>query len=161
VVNLSTARGSDVAAIPASPQMTIRRSSPSVAAVALVPDLRTGLPSSMTFVDLPAGPAWVPDACTLPTAQQPLRVEEFDELLGTAVTAATRTSPHSLRLQLTPSPEVAAATAALATRESRCCAFFTFTMTIAAEELHLDIAVAAGAEDVLDALARRATRQLE
>lgn len=118
-----------------------------------------GLPSGMTFVDVSAGSAWVPDSCTLPTAQQPLRVEAFDELLSTAVTTVTRTSPRGLRLTLRSSPDIAAATAALATRESRCCTFFTFTLTIAAEELHLDIDVAPGSEGVLDALAQRVTGQ--
>ena len=34
--------------------------------------------------------AWVPEACTLPTVEQPLRVAEFDELFATAVRPVER-----------------------------------------------------------------------
>ncbi|MEV4838269.1 hypothetical protein AB0K05_27425 [Nonomuraea sp. NPDC049486] len=34
--------------------------------------------------------AWVPSACTLPTAEQPLRVAEFDALFADAVRAVAR-----------------------------------------------------------------------
>ncbi|WP_245718914.1 hypothetical protein [Micromonospora rhizosphaerae] len=36
---------------------------------------------------------WVPEACTLPTAERPLRVAEFDELFATALRGQTRLSP--------------------------------------------------------------------
>jgi hypothetical protein len=42
----------------------------------------------------------VPDACTLPTAEQPLRLAEFDELFATAVrrvdTVSTTHEQHSV-----------------------------------------------------------------
>lgn len=44
---------------------------------------------------------WVPEACTLPTAQQPLRRAEFDELFASAVDNTERLSPQHLRLTLT------------------------------------------------------------
>ncbi len=42
--------------------------------------------------------SWVPDACTLPTVEQPLRLKEFDDLFRDAVSAvhhidATRSGP--------------------------------------------------------------------
>ena len=111
----------------------------------------------MTFFDLTTDPSGVvPDFCTLPTAEQPLRMHEFDELFRTAVTDVERTSAWALRLVLTAEPEVAATAAALAAREANCCSFFTFTLTVAALELHLDIEVPTEQTDVLDALARRA-----
>ena len=46
--------------------------------------------------------AWVPaDACTLPTAEQPLRVAEFDGLFATALRGMERGEPGWLRLNLT------------------------------------------------------------
>jgi hypothetical protein len=43
----------------------------------------------------------VPSACTLPTAEQPLRVAEFDALFATA-TSAERVAPGELRFALPP-----------------------------------------------------------
>jgi hypothetical protein len=33
---------------------------------------------------------WVPEACTLPTVEQPLRVAEFDDLFATALRGIAR-----------------------------------------------------------------------
>ena len=41
---------------------------------------------------------WVPEACTLPTVDQPLRVAEFDELFATAVRPAERVGRTELRI---------------------------------------------------------------
>jgi hypothetical protein len=49
--------------------------------------------------------AWVPQACTLPTADQPLRQAEFDALFATAVRAFDRPDPTRLRLTLGGGPE--------------------------------------------------------
>jgi Co/Zn/Cd efflux system component len=43
-------------------------------------------PVDGSLVDL----SWVPDACTLPTVQQPLRVTEFDDLFRESTTAVDR-----------------------------------------------------------------------
>ncbi|MBA3529716.1 MAG: hypothetical protein H0T91_10495 [Propionibacteriaceae bacterium] len=110
----------------------------------------------MTSVELTKDPLWVPESCTLPTREQPLRVAEFDELFRTGVTDLQRTGTTSLRLTLVPEPEVAATAAALAARESRCCGFFTFTLTVSPLELHLTVGVPPARVDVLDALAQRA-----
>jgi hypothetical protein len=74
---------------------------------------------------------WVPPSCTLPTAEQPLRVAEFDDLFATAVTGAERAEPGRLTLRLEPTPEVAATAARLAVEEAGCCSFFTFALTTA------------------------------
>jgi hypothetical protein len=96
------------------------------------------------------------DACTLPTAEQPLRLAEFDDLFATAVRGVHRKDPTRVRLDLTPEPAVAARAADLAVRETRCCSFFTFTLAASGGQLSLDIAVPAERADVLAALAARA-----
>jgi hypothetical protein len=104
---------------------------------------------------------WVPDTCTLPTAERPLRVAEFDDLFATAVRAVERVAPTTLRLHL---DEAAEATARdLAARETGCCSFFTFTFEPAGGEamaVVMDVAVPAAHVAVLDALAERAREAL-
>lgn len=99
----------------------------------------------------PAG--WVPQACTLPTAQRPLRLAEFDDLFATAVRSVTRVDARRLRLELDPRAAVAARVARLAVDETGCCSFFTFTLTITDGQVWLEVAVPDGQVEVLDALA--------
>jgi hypothetical protein len=94
---------------------------------------------------------WVPPACTLPTADQPLRIAEFADLVAHA--AVHRPEPTRVTLGLEPTPEVAATAAGLAMRETACCSFFTFTLTVTEGRLDLDVTVPAGHEDVLAGLA--------
>jgi hypothetical protein len=65
---------------------------------------------------------WAPDACTLPTAERPLRVAEFDDLF-TAVRRSERPLPTRLDLVLPRNIEAAARNLALreatAVRSSR------------------------------------------
>lgn len=98
---------------------------------------------------------WVPDACTLPTADRPLRMAEFDALFADAARGVRRMSPEVLRFELAPDPDVAAGAAELAARETSCCSFFTFTLTADGAGLRLDVAVPATRTEVLDALAER------
>jgi hypothetical protein len=98
---------------------------------------------------------WVPPACTLPTAERPLRVAEFDALFARSVRGHARPARRRLTLTLEPTPEVAATAAGLVMRETGCCSFFTFTLTAANGRLELD--VEADHEDVLDAIERRAS----
>jgi hypothetical protein len=100
--------------------------------------------------------AWVPQACTLPMAEQPLRVAAFDRLLGEAVQGIERVAATRLHLDLRPEPEVAGRAAELAAAETKCCSFFTFTLTMAGGAVGLDVAVPPGHVGVLDALAERA-----
>ena len=101
-------------------------------------------------------PSWVPDACTLPTAEQPLRAREFDELFRDATTGVQRVDAQRARLVLRPEPGVAARAADLAVRETQCCSFFGFTLSATGGELTMDITAPPGQVDVLDALVDRA-----
>jgi hypothetical protein len=94
--------------------------------------------------------AWVPEACTLPTVEQPLRVAEFDQLFATSVRAGERISPTKLQLVL--DPEAEAAARELCARELECCSFFTFTFGADERGLVLDIEVPAAQVSVLDAI---------
>jgi hypothetical protein len=98
---------------------------------------------------------WVPEACTLPTAERPLRLAEFDDLFATALRGQQRMSPTRLCWRLDPAAEQTARD--LAGRESTCCSFFSFTFVPADGVVQLDVEVPAAHEEVLDALAERAT----
>ena len=99
--------------------------------------------------------ALVPDACTLPAAQQPLRAAEFDEVFTRSVRGTERAGRSRLRLDLDPAPGVAGRIAELAAAETGCCSFFTFILTVADGSLLLDITVPPASTGVLDALAAR------
>ena len=97
---------------------------------------------------------WVPEACTLPTAERPLRLTEFDTLFATALHGQQRLSVTRLRWRLDPAAEPAARD--LTARETQCCSFFSFTFTAADGAVQLDVEVPGAHVDVLDALAARA-----
>ncbi|MGW7465285.1 hypothetical protein ACWGJT_11360 [Streptomyces xantholiticus] len=69
--------------------------------------------------------AWVPDSCTLPTIEQPLRVAEFDALFAERLAGSSRPDRLKLEMVLTGGPGVAEAVRDLVARESGCCSFFT------------------------------------
>lgn len=103
--------------------------------------------------------SWVPDACTLPTAERPLRLAEFDQFFRDAVRGAERLSAQHLRLRLDGAEQVEKTARDLAARESSCCSFFAFDIARPdLDSLTLDVRVPAAHVDVLDALARRAVR---
>jgi hypothetical protein len=105
----------------------------------------------------PVEVGWVPRACTLPTAEQPLRLAEFDELFSAAVRGGERLAPLHLRVTLTGGQDLARSVRDLADRETQCCSFFSFSVTEPqAGVVQLDIGLPAGHVDVLDALAARA-----
>lgn len=108
----------------------------------------------MTSDETAAGPIRVADACTLPTADRPLRLAEFDDLFATALHAQRRLSATALSWELDPAAEATARE--LAGRESRCCSFFTFTFHPGPARLRLDVEVPPARAGVLDALAERA-----
>lgn len=101
---------------------------------------------------------WVPEACTLPTVEQPLRMVEFDELFARALRGQVRISRSVLRWSLDPGVEAAARD--LAARESACCSFFTFEFTRTESGLQLDVLVPAAQVAVLDGLAARAAARM-
>jgi hypothetical protein len=125
--------------------------------------------ASMTGATIPdPGLAWVPvDACTLPTAEQPLRVAEFDHLFATSlrdVRSSIEGRPMA-RLLLGGDDALPARVQRLAEAETSCCSIFTFTVTRLDTEkeqppgetlVALDVEVPAAQTDVLDALVRRA-----
>jgi hypothetical protein len=103
--------------------------------------------------------AWVPEACTLPTAEQPSRLAEFDELFAAALRGITTTGPTRARLELAGPARLAETVRDLTARESSCCSFLTFTVTAPAtdeETVILEIEVPPEYADVLAALVRRA-----
>lgn len=93
-----------------------------------------------------------PDACTLPTAEQPLRQAEFAALFRSALRGQDRLSRNHLRLTLTGGDELADTVRDLAGREQECCSFFEFTVRPRADLVVLDIEVPAGQASVLDGL---------
>ncbi|WP_106400827.1 hypothetical protein [Actinocorallia populi] len=106
----------------------------------------------MTEREITVNPAWVPSACTLPDAERPLRVAEFDGFFAQAVRTLDRPLPTRLRLGLDAGPAIAVRAAELAARESGCCSFFAFALTITGEGTTLEVEVPEGRAAVLDAL---------
>jgi hypothetical protein len=106
--------------------------------------------------DIALDQGWAPSTCTLPTAEQPLRVAEFDALFADAVQGLARPERTRLRLDLAFSPDNAARAAELTARENGCCSFFTFALTIADGSLVLEVTVPPEHVEVLDALQDRA-----
>jgi len=103
---------------------------------------------------------WVPAACTLPTAEQPLRREEFDDFFAKDVLRVHQSSPLELRFDLRPDAEVAGRAARLATKETGCCSFFTFGLTITDGTGSLTVSTEPAHETVLAALGARAQSKL-
>ena len=101
----------------------------------------------------PARGNWVPDACTLPTVQQPIRLAEFDRFVAESVHSTTRPTPTRLDLHLAPGAEAAGRD--LASRESSCCSFFTFEFDATATGVVMRIGVPTAYIEVLDAFATR------
>jgi len=92
------------------------------------------------------------DACTLPTAEQPLRIAEWDELFATAVTGSGRPAAEQAIFRLRPDAAVAARAADLTVRETQCCSFFTFGLIASGGGLDLTVKVPSAQTPVLDAL---------
>lgn len=96
---------------------------------------------------------WVPQACTLPTAEQPFRVAEFDALFAAHLESATRVDLTTLDLTL--AAEAQATTAELTARETECCSFFRFELTPSGDRVRLRISVPPAHAAVLDGLSDR------
>ena len=99
---------------------------------------------------------WLPATCTLPTVERPLRRKEFDEFFAEDVKSVRQTSPIEVRLDLRAESDVAARAADLAARETVCCSFFRFDLTIADGRVAMVVSAASQHEAVLAALAARA-----
>lgn len=128
----------------------------------------------MTTASPGAAPAdWVPvETCTLPTAEQPLRVAEFDTLFAASLRAVEHPAAAATRarLLLAGDADLPGRVQRLADAETACCSFFTFTLTPlavdssadlsgdvdAAAVVALDVEVPAARADALAALVERA-----
>ena len=96
---------------------------------------------------------WVPRSCTLPTAEQPIRVAEFDRFFADSVLRTYR--PARTRLDLLLAADTVPAGRDLAAREAGCCSFFAFTFddTETGPVMHVDVPDTD--TGVLDAFAER------
>lgn len=112
----------------------------------------------MTTSVNPDGAAWVPaDACTLPRADQPLRVAEFDNLFRAHLDGVEQMSRTRARLSFSGGRAVREKVSRLTAQESACCSFFTFDITAATfEVVVLDVQVPEAHADVLAGLVSRA-----
>lgn len=98
-----------------------------------------------------------PDACTLPTAERPMRLAEFDDLFATAVREVELLNGTHARLRLTGPAGLEAKVRDLVAREAACCSFFAFTVTVSENStLTLEVRVPARYADVLTSLTDRA-----
>jgi hypothetical protein len=114
----------------------------------------------VSTADEGADMTWVPEACTLPTAEQPLRLAEFDDLFRRALRRVERVSGSRAVLTLTGGPAVFETAQDLAARETSCCSFFAFEVTRGASDVSVVVEVPPGRVDVLDALVARAEAAL-
>lgn len=100
--------------------------------------------------------AWVPaDACTLPTADRPTRLAEFEGLFA-ALRGLRRAEPGWLRLRLNDDPGVEEQARDLTAREAECCSFFDFSVYREAREVVVDVRVPPARVVVLDGLTAQA-----
>jgi hypothetical protein len=95
------------------------------------------------------------DACTMPTAERPLRLAEFDALFATAVRRVERRG-SDVRIHLAGEEGLIEQVRDLTERETSCCSFFTFGIDGTDQDLTLDISVPPARREILDALATRA-----
>jgi len=99
---------------------------------------------------------WAADACTLPTAERPLRAAEFDALFAERLVRVERISPTSARIELLSGNETIALAQDLTEREASCCSFFSFAVNGTDDATTIDVGVPASRADILEALVTRA-----
>ena len=97
------------------------------------------------------------DACTMPTAERPLRLAELDALFAASVRSVTR-SGVDVRLELEGDSGLRERVQDLARREVACCSFFTFVVEGGSDRVVLSVSVPAERREILDALADRAEK---
>ena len=90
-----------------------------------------------------------PIACTLAPADLAARREEIRALLRRALIQRER-GKGSLRLVFRHSEATEAAVRDLVRRESECCAFLSFALTLEADRIVLDVSGPPGSESVLN-----------
>lgn len=99
---------------------------------------------------------WVPDSCTLPTAEQPLRAREFDAFFATTTHPAERIGPTELLLYLPADDRTAARARELVARETQCCSMFAMQVRQSPTGTQLSVRVPPGQTAVLEAMQQRA-----
>jgi len=103
----------------------------------------------------PDGLGWADvEACTLPTAERPLRVAEFNDLFGAALRSIEfGRSDTRVRLLLSGGTALVERVQRLADAESSCCSFFEFEVTALSEDVvAFDVEVPPAHADVLAGL---------
>ena len=101
---------------------------------------------------------WVPDSCSLPTVEQPLRVAEFDRLFRESVMRSIRLD--ATRLELLLAADAVTSAQSLAQREVGCCSFFRFDFDVRGPDVVMQISVPPSRTEVLDALTVRVSASL-
>ena len=99
-------------------------------------------------------------SCTLPAADLPGRLAEFDAAFAAGLRHAELVSPTHARLVFTADRAQSEALAGLLDRESQCCSFFTFGQRAEGDTVTVDVTVPPAHAAVLSALAGRAARYL-
>jgi hypothetical protein len=99
---------------------------------------------------------WVPEACTLPTVEQPLRVAKFDELFAMSVRPVERVDLTGLRFHLPAGEPTVSMARDLVARERGCCSFFVFDLRESAAGTELEVWVPQSQVAVLNAMQQRA-----
>jgi len=94
-------------------------------------------------------------SCSLPTAERPVRLAEFDELLSSA-TSAERGGPTLLTFHFDDRDGLEAQARDLTARESDCCSFFEFSVVKGAGEVRVEVRVPEPHAGILDSLQSRA-----
>jgi len=92
------------------------------------------------------------DACTLPTAERPLRLAEFRSLFEEHLTGVSWMAGR-LRLSLSGPAGLRERCADLTARESECCSFFDFSLTGPDNALELEVSAPTERRDILAGLA--------
>jgi uncharacterized protein YceH (UPF0502 family) len=107
-----------------------------------------------TVVDMTA-----PRVCTLPTAERPLRLAEFESLFAEHLDHVTWTDDRTAVFRLTGGDDVASLARDLGDRESRCCSFFSFEVAQpAASVVTMQVRVPRRYRTVLQAMVDQAAR---
>jgi hypothetical protein len=102
----------------------------------------------------------VPDACTLPAADMPGRLAEFDAAFAAGLREAELVSPTHARWVFRADQAQAQSLAGLLGREQECCTFFGFGQRSDGDTVTVDVTVPPGQAAVLAALAARAAAHL-
>jgi hypothetical protein len=100
------------------------------------------------------------ESCTLPAADLPGRLAEFDAAFAAGLRHAEVISPVHARLVFTADQARAEALAGLLRRESECCSFFAFGQRAEGDLVTVDVTVPPGHAEMLAALAGRAAGHL-